>query len=317
MRFTHRASGFKGYRVSKSKTWHSIPEYNALRALMQSGTTTGAAHHLGLSQSAVSRSIANLEDRLGTALFEREAGRLRPTQEAVRLNRRLDPLFEALDRIDGPAEPVQETLRLIAPPTYAHRFLISLINSFLTMNPNFFVSFEVNTSEEVTRGILDDRFDLGVTGVEQSRAGVKLLPYRLSQAVCVMPHDHPLAERSGIEPQDLHEHNMIALTHRHARRGQLERLLHQSRSAPRIVAEVSTSFAAADLAKEGLGLTVINPFPLYHYRSDDLAFVPFQSAIRYQSYFVTSDTRPVPRIARAFMRHLRLNTPPDPFSRKG
>ena len=300
----------------QSKIWHSIPEYQALRALMQAGTTTGAAYRLGVTQSAISRSIANLENRLGRTLFERQSGRLRPTQEAVRLNRRLDPLFEALNRIEGPADPVRETLRLIAPPTFAHRFLVSRISSFLKMNPHFFVSFEVNTSDEVARAILDDRFDLGVTGIEQSRAGIKLLPYRQAQAVCVMARDHPLARRERIDPIDLNDQSIIALTHRHARRGQLERVMRQARAKPNIVAEVSTSFAAADLAKEGLGLAVINPFPLYHYRSDDLAFVPFVSPIRYQVYFAVSDNRPVPQSARAFMRHLRLNTPPDPFTRK-
>lgn len=302
--------------MAKPKSWHSLPEYFALRALMQTGTTTGAAHQLGLSQSAVSRSVASLEHRLGTALFEREAGRLRPTQEAVRLNLRLDPLFEALDRIDGQTEPVRETLRLIAPPSYAHRFLVAQISSFMAMNPAFFVSFEVNTSDEVTRGILDDRFDLGISGVEQSRAGVKTMPYRVSGAVCAMPPDHPLAGRDRIKPIDLHGQNMIALTRRHVRRGQMERLLHQARATPRIVAEVSTSFAAADLAREGVGLTVINPFPIYHYRAGDLAFVPFASDLEYRSYFLVSETRPMTRPARAFMRHLRLNTPPDPFSRK-
>ncbi len=303
--------------MTKSRNWHSLAEYNALRALMQAGTTTGAAHRLGVSQSAVSRSLASLENRFGTTLFEREAGRLRPTQEAVSLNRRLDPLFDALDRIDGAPEPVQETLRLIAPPSYAHRFMVTLISSFLTINPNFYVSFEVNTSEEVIRGILDERFDLGITGVEQSRSGLQMLPYRHSQAVCALPRDHPLAERDVIQPADLHGERLIALTRRHARRGQLERLLLQAQARPRLVAEVSTSFAAADLVREGLGLTVINPFPLYHYRSDDVAFVPFESPIAYRSYFVTSATRSTPRVARAFMRHMRLNTPPDPFSRKG
>nr|WP_281356607.1 LysR family transcriptional regulator [Sulfitobacter algicola] len=288
-----------------------------MRAVMQVGTTTAAARHLGMSQSAVSRSIANLENRVGTTLFERDSGRLSPTQEAVRLNRRLDPLFDALNRIDGPAEPVQETLRLISPPTYAHRFLVTQISSFLKTNPHFFVSFEVNTSDEVTRGILDDRFDLGVTGVELSRAGVKLIRYRQSQAVCVMTLDHSLAPKKEIDPKDLHNQDIVALTHRHARRGQLERILQQARSTPRILAEVSTSFAAADLALGGLGLAVVNPFPLYYYRSNDLAFVPFASPIRYQTHFVVSDQRPVPRIARAFMRHLRLNTPADPFSQKG
>ncbi len=302
--------------MAKQKSWHSLAEYQAIRAMMQGGTTTAAAQRLGLSQSAISRSIANLEGRTGLTLFEREGGRLRPTEEAVRLNRRLDPLFDALDRIEGPAEPVQETLRLIAPPTYAHRFLVSQINSFLKANPHFFVSLEVNTSDEVIRGLLDDRFDLGVTGVEQSRAGVKLMPYRVSPAVCAMPKSHVLADRTTIGPADLHGQAMVALTHRHARRAQMDKLLHEARATPRMVAEVSTSFAAIDLAKEGLGLTVVNPFPVYHYRFDDLAFRPFDAPIRYHSYFAVPARRPMPRIARAFIRHLRLHTPQDPFSRK-
>lgn len=302
--------------MSKPKNWHSIPEYNAFRAMMQAGTTTDASRRLDISQSAVSRAIGSLEARLGIPLFEREAGRLRPTQEALRFNRRLDPLFEALDRLDDVSEPVQETLRLIAPPTFAHRFLVSSIGSFLKSSPNFFVSFEVANSEDVVRGVLENRFDLGITGVEQNRAGVKLATFRRSQAVCAMQRDHPLSGRDEIRPEDLNGEKLVALSYRHARRRQLDRVLQQVRADVDIVAEVSTSFAAADLVKEGLGVTVINPFPLYHYRSSDLAFVPFKSTIRYQSYFVTSDDRPIPRIARAFMRHMRLSTPPDPFSER-
>lgn len=299
-----------------SKRWHSISEYEALRALMQSGTTTAASAQLGLSQSAVSRSISTLEARLGCTLFERDAGRLRPTQEAERLNRRLDSLFDALDLIDGPAEPVQETLRLIAPPTFAHRFLVGQINTFLRANPHIFVSFEVNTSEEVVRGILEDRFDVGLYGVDSTRAGIKTVPYRVAQAVCAMSRDHPLADRADIRPEDLDGVDLIHLSKRHARRNQLDRLFAQARAKPHVVAEVSTSFAASDLAREGLGVAIINPFPLYHYRADNTAFVPFSSPISYRVNFAVPDHHAVPRSARSFMRHLRLNTPPDPFSRK-
>lgn len=298
------------------KSWHSLPEYQALRALMQGGTATAAAERLGLSQSAISRSIGSLEARTGLTLFEREAGRLRPTAEAVRLNHRLDPLFEALDRIDGPKQPVQETLRLIAPPTYAHRFLVSQISSFLAINPHFFVSLEVNTSDEVVRAILEDRFDLGLTGVELARGGVKMQAFRISSAVCVMTPDHPLAAQDDVHPIDLNNQPIVAIATRHARRTQLDRIFSQARSKPRIMAEVSTSFAAVDLAKEGLGLAVVNPFPVYQYRSDDLVFRRFVSPIEYRSYFVMSDQRPLPRIARAFIRHIRLHTPSDPHSKK-
>lgn len=287
-----------------------------MRAMMEAGTTASAAQRLGLSQSAVSRSISSLEARTGRILFERDGGRLRPTSEAVRLNRRLDALFEALDRIDGPPEPTRETLRLVAPPTYAHRFLVTHLGSFLRANPAFFGSLDVATSDEVIRGILDGQYDLGVTGVELSRDGVKLQPYRVSDAVCVMAVDHPLADRTVITPRDLHGQPLIALTYRHARRAQLEKVLNAQFATPRLVAEVSTSFAAVDLARDGLGIAVINPFPVVQYREADVVFIPFESPIAYRSYFVTSDHRPLPSIARAFIRHLRLHTATDRFSRK-
>jgi DNA-binding transcriptional LysR family regulator len=285
--------------------------------MMQAGTTMAAARRLGLSQSAISRSLGNLESRLGRRLFEREGGRLRPTEEAVRLNRRLDPLFEALDRIDGPPEPVGENLRLIAPPTFAHRFLVSQIAGFLRIHPHFSVSLEVNTSDEVIRGLMENRFDLGVTGVELTRAGVALHPWRHAPAVCVLPLTHPLAACERIAPPDLEGAALIALTHRHARRAQLDKVLSAARVAPKIAIEVSTSFAAVDMAREGMGLAIVNPFPVWHFRRDDVAFRPFDAAIGYRSYFALSDQRPAPRIARAFMRHIRLHTPDDPFSRPG
>lgn len=298
------------------RNWHSLPEYEALRALMESGTTSKAAVRLGLSQSAVSRSISSLESRLGRLLFERDGGRLRPTSEATQLNKRLDPLFEALDRIDGPPEPAQETLRLVAPPTYAHRFLVHHIASFLTANPHFFISLDVSPSEDVIRSVQEERFDLGLTGVEISREGVALTPYRVSTAVCAMPKDHPLAGLDAVRPEDLDGVRLIALTHRHARRAQLDKLLTGSRSTPHLVAEVSTTFAAVDLVREGLGVTVINPFPVAQFRSSDVLFRPFSSPITYRSYFATPEHRPTPAIARAFMRHLRLHTPKIPFTEK-
>ncbi|MEP3345773.1 MAG: LysR substrate-binding domain-containing protein [Litoreibacter sp.] len=299
-----------------ARTWHSLPEYQALRALMESGTTSQAAVRLGLSQSAISRSIASLEERTGRMLFEREGGRLRPTEEAVRLNKRLDPLFTALDRIDGPQEAEPETLRIVAPPTYAHRFLVHHIATFLKTNPEFRISLEVTSSEDVIREVLEERFDLGFTGVEISRDGVKLSLFRTSSAICAMAADHPLANKETIHPEDLHEQALVAISHRHARRAQLEQVLHSFRSTPKIVAEVSTSIAAVDLAKEGLGLTIVNPFPIVQYRSHEMVFRPFASQIAYRSYFVTPDHRPISRVARSFIRHLKLHTPTDEYSQK-
>ena len=58
---------------------HRLRELEALRALATTGTTVGAAQRLGISQSAVSRSLSQLEERLGRSLFVRASGRIYPT----------------------------------------------------------------------------------------------------------------------------------------------------------------------------------------------------------------------------------------------
>ena len=208
------------------------------------------------------------------------------------------------------------SLRVTAPPTYAHRFLVHHIATFLKVNPHFYVSLEVAPSEDIIRSIQEQRFDLGLTGVEISREGVALTPYRVSSAVCAMPPDHPLARLETVRPEDLHGQRLIALTHRHARRAQLDKVLTSCRSKPKLVAEASTSYAAVALVREGLGITVVNPFPVAQYRADDILFRAFASPITYRSYFVTPEHRPTPAIARAFMRHLRLHTAKIPFTEK-
>lgn len=296
------------------KNWHSLPEYQALRAMMEGNTTASAARRLGLSQSAVSRSLSNLESRVGMSLFERDSGRLTPTAAAVRLNGRLDALFSALDDIDGPTETAREDLRLIAPPTFSGPFMVAHIARFIKSRPECYLSLEISTSEAVIAGIQQDNFDLGIISVELIRSGAKLIPFRRSVAACAMPPDHRLASKELIQPADLHEEPLIMLSYRHARRAQLDKLLHESAAKPRVVGEVSTSAAAIDLVGLGAGVAIVNPFPSMHHSTLNVVFRPFSSAISYQTYFVVPDHRPLSRSARHFMAQIRLHTAKDGLS---
>jgi DNA-binding transcriptional LysR family regulator len=63
----------------------NFKQLEVFQAVMASGSTTGAAQRLDLSQSAVSRLLAQFEEDLGLRLFVREKGRLVPTGEAEAL----------------------------------------------------------------------------------------------------------------------------------------------------------------------------------------------------------------------------------------
>lgn len=296
--------------------WYSLREFEALRALLATGTTSAAARRLGISQSVVSRALASLEARLGQSLFARQGNRLEPTAEAFRLNERLDPLFDTLAGIGGGGAPEGEAarLRLAAPPTIAHRFLQTRLAEFLATHPEVAVSLEICASDALITGIAEARYDLGLTDSGVSHSGVAVRPFRLSRAVAVVPVGHPLAGRAEIRAGDLDGQPLIALTLRHSARGLTDAMMARAGAVPRVVVETATAVSAWQFAAAGLGIALLNPFPTALTPDRRVRLSPLSPALPYVTNFLSPAQRPMPAIARAFIKHVRLATPRDAFS---
>ena len=82
----------------------NLRQIEVFRAIMLSGSISGASKLLYVSQPAVSRLIAYTEQRLGLQLFERIKGRLYPTPEARRLFEEVSTLYQSVQRVNEVAE---------------------------------------------------------------------------------------------------------------------------------------------------------------------------------------------------------------------
>ena len=297
--------------------WHSIREYEALRAVITSGTTSGAARQLGISQPAVSRAIAQLETRLNLILFERRGGRLRPTAEALRLNRQLDRLFDAIAYLDGtdPGDPVGVPIRLAAPPSLSD-LVCTAMASFMKLHPTQSLSLETCTSGGLVSRLVDDSVDLGFTHADLTHSAMELLPFHESEAVCVMPHGHPLSRHSIITPQLLHGENFISILRRHMVRSRLDKVFADAGAEPNRVVEVATGLSAVTMARAGCGVAVICPFPMLRRDDPTIDFRPFRPQFTYRTSFAISTIRPPSAGLRAFMRHVKLMVRSDPDWKK-
>lgn len=276
----------------------------------------GAARRLGISQSAVSRSLAQLEGRIGRSLFIRESGRIRLTDGALRLNEKLDPLFETLADINGAnwLSPADQPLRLIVPPTLAHHFIISRVAKFLRRNPGRKVQLDIQATDVLVSGILDDRYDLGLSSGMIQRSGVTLMPWRESKIVCAMPEDHPLSAKETITVQDLEGVEVVQFLGRLGTRSLTDQLFARAGVQIVPVAETATNMAALELVREGLGVTLINPFPLLSTGIPGIIAKPFDAPITYQTSFVLPAGRAPTEVARQFMRFVKLTTAKDRYS---
>ena len=298
------------------QSWHSLREYEALRAMIISGTTISAARQLGISQSAVSRSIANLESRIGYTLFSRNGGRLEPTQEALNLNQNLDPIFQALAKIEGKSTDSEEveTLRIAAPPTLAHLFLQSRITSFMEIQPSYRILFEICDSDALLSNVADEIIDIGVSDLRFQHAGVRSTPFRRSKLVCLLPQDSPLCSRDVISVDDLTDVPIVASVKRHSVRRAVDQMFAKAGIKPKIVVETATALASFEFVRSGVGAAIISPFPLVLTNPEGVCIRPIDLDLQITTSFLTPAGKALNAGARAFMRLVRTSIREDAWS---
>lgn len=297
--------------------WHSIREYEALRAVITSGTTSGAARLLGISQPAVSRAITQLETRMNIVLFERRGGRLRPTAEAMRMNGHLDRLFDAMVFLDGtdPGDPSSQPIRLAAPPTLSS-LVCAAMASYIKLHPGQKLSLETCTADGLISRLAKDTIDLGFTHADLTHSAMELVPFHESDAVCIMPVGHPLTKHDLITPELLDGQDFISILRRHLVRSRLDRVFADAGSEPKRVVEVATGVSALNLTRAGCGVAVICPFPLLRADDPGIAYRPFRPTFTYRTSFAVSTVRPQTGSLRAFMRHVKMMVRSDPAWRR-
>jgi DNA-binding transcriptional LysR family regulator len=103
--------------------------------VIDAGSFSGAARQLRIGQPAVSRTIAQLEDRLGVRLLLRSTRGLAPTEAGEnfykRAKRSIEEAEEAEDAARGSATTLSGRLRISAPPAFARLHILPRLPTFL------------------------------------------------------------------------------------------------------------------------------------------------------------------------------------------
>jgi DNA-binding transcriptional LysR family regulator len=118
---------------------------SALSLLASLGSLTEAANQLGVTRSALSHRIAELEVRLGVALVRKDGRRLSLTEDGEML---LSSMGDALDRIEAAVQPFRRDrgqIRVSTVGTFASHWLIPRLPEFQTRHPRIEVAISTTT----------------------------------------------------------------------------------------------------------------------------------------------------------------------------
>ncbi len=128
-----------------------IPPLNPLRVfevVARLGNLTHAAEELHVSQSAVSRQVAVLEEYLGLQLFQRERAGVRLTEVGEAYARRIAPAFQAIASATSQvtSQYADQRIRLRTYTTLTARWLIPRLPAFKARHPDIEVAVDNRTT---------------------------------------------------------------------------------------------------------------------------------------------------------------------------
>jgi DNA-binding transcriptional LysR family regulator len=235
-------------------------------AVMRSGTITGAASFLGISQPAVSKAMRAIEQSLGFKLLRPIKGRLYPTPEAQRLLPDADRIMSelsAFERLTGEVKTGGTSLvRVVASSSSATALLPAAAATFQKANPAVRISSHLLPAREVAEAVAAGEADFGLTLSPVQLPGLTVRTLGAAEMVFIAPLGHPLLERETIAPGDLASHPLISFG-RETHFGQLlDQAFESAGERRQIGLQVTMSLVAACYVQRGLGVALVDSFAL-------------------------------------------------------
>lgn len=228
----HESDHFPESRLLLSRLTRQarLRQLQLLLALQQCGSIGRAAEQLGMSQSAATQALTELERLLDTRLFERHARGIRPTQAGQALTEAargvMHEIEDAAETLAAMRLGASAALRLGAIPSAAHSILAPLLARFYALHPQVHVDVQEGEGARLVSlligGALDAVFCREPAQLPASHAFDALLA---DEAVFIAAPSHPLAASQRVPLELLADARWVLPTSSIAVRDVFERVV--------------------------------------------------------------------------------------------
>lgn len=187
----------------------TLRELRLFIATVRAGSIVKAANEAGVTQPALSKAIAGLEDTLGVRLFDRSNRGVHPTPHGNVLYRRATGVFEELRNASQEIEALTDAnsgeLRLGAVPTICAGFLPGVMSRLLESRPQYRLDIAELDSQKLRTELLTRALDfaLGASHVAAGTADLVFEKLFEDRLLVISNVNHPLAARRSVRLSDL------------------------------------------------------------------------------------------------------------------
>lgn len=213
-----------------------IFQLHYFRTVAETGSFTRAAEALHLTQSALSKSIAKLEDEIGLRLFEREGNRITLNRFGQRF---LQDCEDALSRLSDGVRAVREMAGLergeVRIAISKDVFLDHLIKKFLLDFPNASFYCYLLSPEQMREALERGSIDLAVTTIRPMGANIMWQELYLDQLEVMISAEHPLGRKKQLHLHQLKNEHFVVTNSNYNMENVIQQLCFQAGFEPKVL----------------------------------------------------------------------------------
>lgn len=251
-----------------------IKHLRTLTALRDSGSLVDAAKRLHLTQSALSHQISDLESRLGLALFHRKTKPLRFSRaglELLQLASQVLPLMHQAERaVQQLRSGTSGRLHIVLECHSCFDWLIPAINQFRDQWPEVEIDLGTSFHFEPIPALHRGDIDLVITSDPMPSNDVKYVPLFRYQSMLAVSHQHPLANKDIITPEDLRDETLIHYPVDRSRLDVFTRFLQPAGIEPSNTRQTELTLMMVQLVASQRGVACLPNWALQPYVDNDL-----------------------------------------------
>ena len=237
----------------------TLKQLRYFEALAQHGHFGRAAQACAISQPALSVQIRELEESLGTELFERGARQIRLTNFGEEFATRVRGILRSVDELGELAMASRDhlvgRLRIGVIPTIAPYLLPEIITDLTAANSSIDIQIRESLTPILVRELADGRLDAAIVALPVSEPSLTEVSLFEENFVLV----RPVADDGKPVPghEDLREMKLLLLEEGHCFRDQALSFCNIQSSRPREMLDASSLATLVQMVGAGLGVTLI------------------------------------------------------------
>lgn len=281
-------------------------------AVYTCGSITAAAKMLSVSQPSVSKVLAHAEQQLGFALFDRQKGKIIPTQEAEKLIHHVADVYNNINELRRTSENLRVSdtgqIRVAMIPSIGLQLAPSAIASYLGEYPDTHFEIETLHLHQILRALKEFRVDVGMAFDPPDTPGIKIDRFTTGKLVLLSHKSMDLGEGRRLSLEDLEGLDFINLNTRSPLGRLLENHIKSSQVKLHSVAKVETHSIAATLVANGAGITIVDEFTARSIRSTDVRHWPLKPELEFGVAILSKEDEPLSIATQRFIDHLKSAT---------